>query len=368
MQVLNPPLKQLSELPEQLQTSLTDIVNQIEIISTYSIKHPKYKIAELPESVTSHFQKLPLNIQHKHLHLILRNFLYSAYYNGSWKTVLDATDSAKDLVVQQNWENNSLFGIDLEFYERLHTSNKSEGYGNPDWLILREETDGSLAAYKNGLTLHIQREIHLSSIEKSANPGDIVTVKMPKNVVQNGFYMAVSNLGFQSDQDIIRIYFNLTPEGVVSVMDSLTSQLNALPIAFSFKALYNPDDYGRYDSAVLYFNKHQYDSVHPVLESIYQENQVNFVEQVPLFTKLLAPGLACAEEPDDRFGEQESFGTHRCQIVANGLIDCWEQGNNSPEIRLNSILQHFANQKIELQRPYLNPNSVDIYTPLALGL
>ena len=115
MQVLNPPQKQLSELPEQLQTSLTDIVNQIEIISTYSIKHPKYKIAELPESVTSHFQKLPLDIQYKHLHLILRNFLYSVYYNGSWKTVLDATDSAGDSVVQQNWENNSLFGIDLEF-------------------------------------------------------------------------------------------------------------------------------------------------------------------------------------------------------------------------------------------------------------
>jgi hypothetical protein len=84
-----------------------------------------------------------------------------------------------------------------------------------------------------------------------------------------------------------------------------------------------------------------------------------------LFTKLLAPGLACAEEPDQKFGEQESFGTHRCQIIANGLIAAWQQGDDSPEGRMASIFKHFSLQKIQLQCPYLNPRSQDIYTPLS---
>ncbi len=179
--------------------------------------------------------------------------------------------------------------------------------------------------------------------------------------------MAVANaVATQSHQNIVRVYFNLTPEGAVAVMDSLTSQLNALGISFSFKVLYNPSDYQRYDSGVLYFGKSNYQFVHPVLERVYAEHQSHFEEQVPLFTKLLAPGLALAEEPNRKFGDQESFGTNRCQVIANGLLDAWQQGNDTPAARMASILQHFSLHDIELQRPYLNGNSDDIYTSLNL--
>jgi hypothetical protein len=364
MQVLNYSPIAISALSQRLQTSITEIVNQIEIVSYYCIKHPNYKTVDLPETVISRFEKLPLEMKNKHLSLQLRNLLYGTYYNGSWKSVSTDEDTTENSAMKQNLANDNLFGIDLEFYHRLHTSNNGVGYWNHDWLVVREETDGSLAIYKNGLTLHVQRDVHLSPADQFATIGNPVSLKMPKNLVQNGFYMAVGNLGSQTHQDIVRIYFNLNPSGVIAVMENLTTQLNAIPITFSFKALYNPADYGRYDSAVLYLNKFQYGVIYSILEKIYMENRANFIDQVPLFTKLLAPGLACAEEPDHRFGEQESFGTHRCQIIANGLIDAWEQGDNSPENRLKCILQHFESQEIDLQFPYLNANSDDIYTPL----
>ena len=117
---------------------------------------------------------------------------------------------------------------------------------------------------------------------------------------------------------------------------------------------------------MLYFDKSNYEVVHPVLERVYAEHQSDFQPQVPLFTKLIAPGLAIAEEPDQKFAEKESFGLNRCQIVANGLLEAWHKGDNSPESRMAAILQQFSSLDIELQRPYLNANSEDIYTALKL--
>jgi hypothetical protein len=364
MQVLDSLQPQFSELPQRLQTSLTDIVNQIQIKSHYSIQHPDFPAIELPESIVSRFSQLPLQVQNRHLSLQLRSFIYSAYYNVAWNPESNSAHADKNGKISENLENNSLFGVDIEFYDRLHSRNKSQGYWSHSWQVIREETDGTLAVHKNGLTLHVDPKLHLLPTKRDISPGKFVSIKMPKNVVQNGFYMAIANAGSQNGYQITRIYFNLTPEGAAEVMEHLTEELNNLEIPFSFKALYNPSEYRRFDSAVLYFSKGNYEEIHPVLKKIYGEHQNLFNEEVPLFTKLLAPGLACAEEPDHKFSEQESFGTHRCQMIANGLISAWEQGDHSPEGRMTSIFQEFASHKITLQRPYLNYRSQDIYTPV----
>jgi hypothetical protein len=54
---------------------------------------------------------------------------------------------------------------------------------------------------------------------------------------------------------------------------------------------------------------------------------------------------------------------NRCQIVANGLLNALE---NSPEARKIAILEQFALLDLDVQRPYLNANSEDIYTLLDL--
>jgi hypothetical protein len=162
----------------------------------------------------------------------------------------------------------------------------------------------------------------------------------------------------------VRIYFNLTPEGAVTVMGSLTRRLNEKAIPFNFKVLYNPKNYGRHDSGVLYFDKSDYEGVREVLQALYRENQAYFQPEVPLFTMPLAPGLGLAEEPDQKFAQKESFGMNRCQIVANGLLDAWHQGNNLREERMNAIIRQFTRLGLDLQHPYLNANSENIYCSL----
>jgi hypothetical protein len=183
--------------------------------------------------MVTRFQKMPADVQHKYLSLQLRSFLYGIYYNGSLQTKL-ASELESDLAnynLYQNLENNTFLGVDVEFYELLHKSNAGEGYFDPSWQIVKEESDGTLAVIKHGLTLHIERDRHLSPAEKSATVGDTVAIKMPPNLVQNGFYVAVSNLGSEtfSNPDnyagTARIYFNLKAEGAIAIMGSLTQKL-----------------------------------------------------------------------------------------------------------------------------------------------
>ncbi|MEA5526896.1 T3SS effector HopA1 family protein [Nodularia spumigena] len=356
-------------LTGQLLEVIEDIVEKVEIKSDFSIHNPDYKPLDLPLEVVERFQKMPNQIQQKYLGLQLRSFIYGIYYNGSMRSALALDAEGNNL--PQDLENNSFLGVDLGFYEQLHSSNQGEGYFDSGWDVLREENDGALAVTKGSLRLHIHRDKHLQSFDKAAVVGDFVAIHLPKNRVQNGFYMAVGNQGFtrledeQNNSVTVRIYFNFTPEGAVAVMGSLTQQFNELEIPFSFKVLYNPQDYGRHDSGVLYFDKSDYQEVRGILQRVYGENKLHFQSEVPLFTMQLAPGLGLAEEPDQKFVEKESFGMNRCQIVANGLLKAWYQGDNSVDGRIQAICAEFSTLGIDLQRVHLNAGSEDIYQLLA---
>ncbi|MFN6569526.1 T3SS effector HopA1 family protein [Dendronalium sp. ChiSLP03b] len=356
MQLLDSPQSSLLSVLDSLQ----DIADNVQIKPDFCISHPAYKPLDIPAEVVARFQRTPLELQNKYLSLQLQNFLYGIYYNGSLRANL-TTDA---VLRHQNLENNTFLGVDLEFYDRLHKSNLGEGYFDQGWSVLRQESDESLAVTKGGLTLHIERDRYLQPAEQSASVGSIVAIRMPRNLVQNGFYMAVSDAGPDTSPQTVRVYFNLTPEGAIAVMESLTRELNQIRIPFTFKVLYNPSDYGRYDSGVLYFEKSNYQAIQQVLRSVYAEKRSYFRTEVPLFTKLLAPGIALAEEPDFKFAESESFGMNRCQIVANALLEARQEGDESPQSRMVSIYQHFSLLGIDWQHSYLNANSEDIYTPL----
>ncbi|MUG94305.1 hypothetical protein F7734_18740 [Scytonema sp. UIC 10036] len=378
MQLLNSlPSQPPETAPKPLLAVLEDIASKIQIMPNFCIYHPEYKLAELPAEAVERFQKLPLELQTKYRSLQIQRFLYSTYYNGSLKKSLAEEADSDDSALHQNLENNTYLGVDIAFYDRLHESNTGKGYFDPGWTVLKQENNGNLVVNKGGLTLHIESDRHLEPEAQSATVGDLVAIKLPRNRVQSGFYMAVSNAGpnkfsnsDRSNQDrsvgIVRIYFNLSPEGAVAVMSGLTRRLNDIALPFTFKALYNPSTYKRYDSAVLYFEKNNYEVVRPILEAVYAEQLSEFQLQVPLFTKSLAPGLALAEEPDQKFAEQESFGMNRCLIIANALLEAWQQEDDSTEGRMNRILNHFCLLGIDVQRSYLNAQSEDIYTPLDL--
>jgi HopA1 effector protein family len=349
-----------------LLNSLVDIASNIQIESNFSIHHPHYQPFALPPKVADRFQQNSAALQQKYLTLLLRNFLYGIYYNGSLQSILAVNTETSNC---QSSANNPNLGIDWEFYQQLHTNNHGKGYFDPNWQVLRHEPDGSMAVIKNGLTLYVEPDCHLKPNSKSAKSGESVAIWMPKNHLQNGCYVAVSDVGQEqqspdADLGTGRIYFNITADGAIALMDSLTQQLNQATLPFTFQVLYNPCAYGRYDSGILYFERDDYPAIHQILQAVYAEHQSYFQPEIPLFTKFLAAGLSLAEEPIQKFAMQESFGLNRCQIVAYALLEVWQKGKDAIEERMKSIEKHFALHSVDLQRPYLNPSSDDIYYPL----
>lgn len=351
-----------------LKSVLQDIAAHVQIRDNFRIEHPDYQPFELPSEIVDRFSQLPSEQRFKYLILHCRSFLYGIYYNASMRSTLSLDSVGEQPVAQQNFENNTVLGVDPDFFEQLHQSNQGNGFFDDGWTVLRHESDGTVVVQR-GLILHLDPNRHLA-LGTSTEVGNTIAVRMPKNVVQNGFYMAVGNAGIDRrfeatvDSTTVRVYFNYSAEGAIEVMHKLTEQLNTIEVPFSFKTLYNPSDYSRYDSGVLYFNQSDYPAVWQVLKTLYSETQSYFQPEIPLFTKQLAPGLGLAEEPKQKFASQESFGMNRCQIVAEGLVTAQQCGNSSQEANLDAILQAFNTHRISCEKPHLNPDSEDIYFPL----
>jgi hypothetical protein len=305
---------------------------------------------------------------------LLRNFLHGIYYNGALQPILSTNNYQCSHLLTNGLEPNYKLGIDRNFYQQLHENNHGIGNYDADWEVLRIEPDGTMAVMKNNLTLYVEPECYLKS-DRSPTPGDLIGIWMPKNRLQNGCYIAIGNCNQQHpfhthnhhinyySKIIAKIYFNITPSGAIALMNILTKRLNDASIPFSFEVLYNPISYRRYDTATLQFNCQDYPAIHKILEPTYLETEIYFQPQIPLFTKYLAPGLSLAEEPNQKFSPEESFGMNRCQIIANALLEAWQKGKNAIEERIQIIQQHFASQLIDLHYPYLNPSSQDIYIP-----
>lgn len=259
----------LSELSTELANSLIDIVNKIEIVEDYSFRHQDYQpLIIAPEMVTK-IQKLPLNFQEQYFALQLRNYLANVYFYGYCRQI-----NSKVSEISLPLENNTIKGVNRDFYEQLETNNHSYGYFDPGWVVIREDDDGSLAVQKNELTFQIRRNRHLKSSDIEASINDIVAIKLPHNRLQNEYYVAISNQGLINyteinQEQIIEIYFNINPEGAIILMRELTQQLNELEVKFIFKLFDNPNDYPGYGAGVLAFFSNDYSIVETVIKSIF---------------------------------------------------------------------------------------------------
>ena len=345
---------------------LKDIVNKVRIESSFCFSHLDYKADNIPVETVDNWQKMPLEYQKKCLKLRLQSFLHKVYYNGSFQTTHIDDDPEKNLPSASLVENNTINGLNREFYEQLHEHNAGTGYFDFDWSVVAEKDHHIMVVHKNGLTLHIEREYHLKSSQVNAQVGDNVAILIPHNILQDKAYIAISNQGLVNyDNQVVNIYFHIKSEGVLPLMAGFTQQLNLLEIPFTFKVPCDPADYNIYDSGVLQIEKTNYSVVEPILKKIYHQEWENFDSEIPFLTKFIAPGLAVAEEPKSATktltSYQENFGMHRTQAIADGLCAAWEKGKESPQQRMNSILEQFSLRGIELERPYLEADSQDIY-------
>jgi len=248
-----------------------------------------------------------------------------------------------------------------EFIDELSSANRGAGYLAEGWQVT-SLPNNELIARRNDLALRVQNADCHTANGDLPDPAARVSLRFPKELlgISPGFYMAVSNVELPDfhNADVVRFYWNLRPEAAVPLMQELTSELNGARLPFRLKVVNDRGAFSRCDAAVLYVANSDYAPVAEIVERIYPKISGRLNERVPAFTKRLGPGLGFAEDPGTK---HDSFGTHRCRLLAEGMFRAWRQGRESLSDRLRIVEAHFAKNEISLETPYLNPGSADIY-------
>ncbi|HET7038226.1 MAG TPA: T3SS effector HopA1 family protein, partial [Thermomicrobiaceae bacterium] len=245
------------------------------------------------------------------------------------------------------------------FVRALIEANRGTGSWQPGWTLVERSGD-VMQASRAGLTVWARTA---DCRVDQASPAS-VAVRLPKGSRSQspGFYLAQGDEPFTllGDDALVRLYWHLTPAAAIALMSSVTATLNAARIPFQFKVLKDPSAYTRNDAGVLYLSRGDLRRSARLLERIYRDVQNELLPGEPALTKRLAPGLGLAEDP----GDGDSFGMHRCRLLAEAFVEAAGQRVRDPAGVLGLIEERFARDGLDPARPYLGPGAADDYDGL----
>lgn len=241
---------------------------------------------------------------------------------------------------------------DPEFVAELSAANAGRGRWAGGWQVDGRSGD-DLVLRKDGLRVRVP-----SGQTRIAGDGSAAEVRLPKELpfASPGFYMAVGDIDLPPGP-MMRLYFHAVASGAASLVAAVTSTLNDMGIAFRFKVVDAPEQFSRCDAAVLYVRTTDFEGLRPLLSDLQTRRGVQLRARTPAFTKPLSPGIGLAEQP----ASGESFGEHRCRMLAEGIVEAHALGVTQPGQRLAVVEARFASRGIDLDAPYLERGSVDRY-------
>jgi hypothetical protein len=240
----------------------------------------------------------------------------------------------------------------------LAPANRSRASWDEGWTIDQMLDGGRILARKGGAARAFLPGEYLTyrGIGSGPQAGAKVSIFAPagSSDLQDGFYYAFSQTVSQYDEGerTVRFYWNVSCEGAPRLLEAITRAFNRFQIPFRFKCLAHSSAYPRRDAAVLYLNARYYPIAALVVESIYAEVQHVLSPGTPLFTKRLADGLAFAEDPGGSFGENRTKILAAAMLATRGML---------VEERIAELDRQFEQRGLSLDRPWLNPGSIDRY-------
>jgi hypothetical protein len=254
-------------------------------------------------------------------------------------------------------------GEQASFEAALDLANSSQNRWLPGWQIAQVLTSGQIIATRGAVTRLPWPGEFMSHSSPGMAPqaGTPISLFAPRGsaTIQAGYYFAFGEtLGDWQDQEgIVRIYFNVRPDGAARLTKVVTASLNRFTVPFHFKCLSNPASFPRSDAAVLYISRRLYRITAELLAEFASEVAGLLGSATPLFTKALAPGIGLAEDP----GTGESFGMHRCRLVAEAIWQAHGSSDSTTHGRLAALQDAFTRNGLTTAAPYLNPGSRDDY-------
>jgi len=151
----------------------------------------------------------------------------------------------------------------------------------------------------------------------------------------------------------VRFYWNLRASDAARFLHEIGRRLEQRRIPFQAKVPVDPASYARTDCGVLYLDDEDVEAARDAIAATYHLLADHLRGAVPLFTREIAPGLAFAESPPTR----ESFGMHRCGLMAEGLLWAEQRGARTVDARLAVMRERLTTYGLDLDRLERNPSS-----------
>lgn len=266
-----------------------------------------------------------------------------------------------------------------EIYERLYTrathpasagedmtpilsaANRGTDRWEHDWTFWQSDPGGGIWAAREPYVVLAQPGQWAAPNGAMTGPGATLSVLLTKELPysQPGFYIALGETPFDrfTEGRMLRVYFHVEERGAAELVSAVTETLNAFLVPFRFKILNHRGTFTRADASVIYCGRRYYGILSRLLPRIHERVKEFLREPVPLLTKALHPGVGLAEDP----GSGDSFGLSRSRLITQAIWNAWTRGDQSADGRMTELAGIFAAAGLQLDKPYLNAGSADVY-------
>ncbi len=245
-------------------------------------------------------------------------------------------------------------------YEQIYKSVHGQGEKwENGWIAKKISSKGRVIAQRG----EEQRLLNLGDYAVPRRPGLVplpgmellATGRRESAELQPGFWITFSPAWQDVNPPLLRIYWNTSPQGGIHLVKLITTLLPQT-LVYSLKLPNDEMGYHRADTVVLYIQSEDFIKSRDLLSQIHQEVASELFPQEVPWSKTVAPGVSLAEDPQS---EKESFGSHRCRLIVEGLARIAEHG--LAEDTAQAVEQYMTRLGFDLQRPYCNPNSTMNY-------
>ncbi|MFM2432094.1 MAG: hypothetical protein RLZZ511_3308 [Cyanobacteriota bacterium] len=184
-------------------------------------------------------------------------------------------------------------GLSRSLTQNLHRANQGHGYWDDGWEIVQQLSDDCFQVVRNGLWVEVAPQ-HLPIRKRPYRVGDRVSIKLPKNLVVDDYYVAVGNAGLPQGA-CVELFFHLEAPAATPLIQNLTTTFNtaAKPLRLAMSHL--QEAYPRRDVGILTITIDDYALAHTALAALYPELQPHLQPTVPLFSLPIAPGIGLLE-------------------------------------------------------------------------
>jgi hypothetical protein len=274
----------------------------------------------------------------------LAGVLYGEWYLGS--SVVDEVVDPPD-------------PVDLNLPDVLRRSHVDAGRWERGWTVEGVSSRGRVAVTRNGRRRILARVDVLAEARVCLppRPGDAARVAARRDDLDETGAFWLTYCGDWDESELptglVRVYWHVRRRATPDLVRVLTATLAGTGVSYALKVAVEDREVERPDRAVLYLAGEDVGVAAPLIREAHEELTAALLAPVPRLTLPLGNGLAFAEDPETG----ESFGQHRCRLVADALTAVRGDAGATAEERAARVLDSLSAAGVDPARPYLRPGS-----------